>query len=318
MDFAIFKVWGCGKGAAHCLGVSNMASILVVDDSAVDRRLAGALLEKNTYLEVRYAENGLVAMKEIDREAPDIVVTDLQMPEMDGLQLVLKIGQDNPDIPVVLMTAHGSESIAAQALANGAASYVAKTDLAESLVNTVMLILSMNETDLRYRRLIQCSTRTQFEFLMENDTQLIEPLIDMIQQVVASMNICDTSQRVRLGVALENALTNAMIRGNLEIASSANQIVDRDLVNTRRTQKPYKDRRVFVNACIDRHKVEFVVRDQGPGFDIAQVPESGDPAAFKNASRRGLVLIKTFMDEVKFDAKGNEVRMVKFFNGRTL
>ncbi len=293
-----------------------MASVLVVDDSAVDRRLAGGLLEKGTYLEVRYAENGIAAIKEMDREAPDVVVTDLQMPEMDGLQLVLKIAQDNPDIPVVLMTAHGSESIAAQALANGAASYVAKSDLAESLVNTVMLILAMNETDLRYRRLIQCSTRTQFDFELESDTQLIEPLIDLVQQVIASMNVCDTSQRVRLGVALENALTNAMIRGNLEIAASANQIVDRELVNTRRTQKPFKDRRVIVNASIDRNRVEFTVRDQGPGFDIRQVPESGDPAAFKNASRRGLVLIKTFMDEVKFDAKGNEVRMVKYFNGR--
>jgi CheY-like chemotaxis protein len=293
-----------------------MASILVVDDSAVDRRLAGGLLEKGTYLEVRYAENGQMALKEIDREPPDVVVTDLQMPEMDGLQLVLKIAQDNPDIPVVLMTAHGSESIAAQALANGAASYVAKTDLAESLVNTVMLILAMNETDLRYRRLIQCSTRTQFEFMLDNDPQLIEPLNDLVQQVVASMNVCDTSQRVRLGVALENALTNAMIRGNLEIAPTANQILDRELVSQRRTQKPYKERRVYVNVAIDRDKVEFLVRDQGPGFDISQIPQSGDPAAFKNASRRGLVLIKTFMDDVKFDSKGNEVRMVKFFGGR--
>lgn len=293
-----------------------MASVLVVDDSAVDRRLAGGLLEKGTYLEVRYAENGVAALKEIDREAPDVVVTDLQMPEMDGLQLVLKIAENHPDIPVVLMTAHGSESIAAQALANGAASYVAKSDLAESLVNTVMLILAMNETDLRYRRLIQCSTRTQFDFELESDTQLIEPLIDLVQQVIASMNVCDTSQRVRLGVALENALTNAMIRGNLEIAPSPNQIVDRELVNTRRTQRPFKDRRVIVNASIDRNRVEFTVRDQGPGFDIRQVPESGDPAAFKNASRRGLVLIKTFMDEVQFDSRGNEVRMVKFFNGK--
>jgi CheY-like chemotaxis protein len=291
---------------------------LVVDDSAVDRRLAGGLLEKGTYLDVRYAENGADALKQIDQEAPDIVLTDLQMPEMDGLQLVLKVAQNNPDIPVVLMTAHGSESIAAQALANGAASYVAKTDLAESLVNTVMLILAMNETDLRYRRLIQCSTRTQFEFLLENDTELIEPLIDLVQQVVASMNVCDTSQRVRMGVALENALTNAMIRGNLEIGPSANHIIDREQINARRVQKPYRDRRVYVNAAIDRNRVEFTVRDQGPGFDISQVPQSGDPAAFKNASRRGLVLIKTFMDDVHFDAKGNEVRMVKFFNGRPL
>jgi signal transduction histidine kinase len=184
------------------------------------------------------------------------------------------------------------------------------------LVNTVMLILAMNETDLRYRRLIQCSTRTQFEFMLDNDPQLIEPLNDLVQQVVASMNVCDTSQRVRLGVALENALTNAMIRGNLEIAPTANQILDRELVSQRRTQKPYKERRVYVNVAIDRDKVEFLVRDQGPGFDISQIPQSGDPAAFKNASRRGLVLIKTFMDDVKFDSKGNEVRMVKFFGGR--
>lgn len=295
-----------------------MASVLVVDDSAVDRRLAGGLLEKGTYLEVRYSDNGATALKEIEREAPDVVVTDLQMPEMDGLQLVLKIAVDYPDIPVVLMTAHGSEAIAAQALANGAASFVAKSDLSSSLVNTVMLILAMNETDLRYRRLIQCSTRTQFDFELESDTQLIEPLIDLVQQVIASMEVCDTSQRVRLGVALENALTNAMVRGNLEIAASPNQIIDRELVVSRRSQKPYKDRRVIVKASIDRNRVEFFVRDQGPGFDIRQVPESGDPAAFKNASRRGLVLIKTFMDEVKFDAKGNEIRMVKYFNGRAV
>lgn len=293
-----------------------MASVLVVDDSAVDRRLAGGLLEKGTYLEVRYAENGVSALKEIDRESPDVVVTDLQMPQMDGLQLVLQIAQTYPDLPVVLMTAHGSEAIAAQALANGAASFVAKSDLKSSLVNTVMLILAMNETDLRYRRLIQCSTRTQFDFELESDTQLIEPLIDLVQQVIASMGVCDTSQRVRLGVALENALTNAMIRGNLEIPASANQIVDRDLITARRSQQPYKERRVTVNASIDRSRVEFLVRDQGPGFDIRTVPKSGDPAAFKNASRRGLVLIKTFMDDVIFDEGGNEIRMTKYFNGK--
>lgn len=79
---------------------------------------------------------------------------------------------------------------------------------------------------------------------------------------------------------------------------------------------PFKDRRVTVKAAIDRSHVEFMIRDQGPGFDIRSVPQSGDPGAFKNSSRRGLVLIKTFMDDVQFDPAGNEIRMVKFFNGK--
>ena len=292
-----------------------MSSILVVDDTSVDRRLAGGLLEKATSLEVRYAENGSAALKEIDREPPDLVLTDLQMPDLDGLQLVTRIAADYPEIPVILMTAHGSENIAAQALANGAASYVAKSDLADVLVDTVMQILAMNETDQRYRRLIQCSTRTQFEFRLDNDPQLIEPLIDLVQQVVSSMNVCDATQRVRLGVVLENAVHNAMIRGNLEIGPNDTHVVDRELVALRSGQAPYRDRKVYVNASLDREKGEFTVRDQGPGFDVSTVPESGDPAAFRDGSRRGLVLIKTFMDRVEFDPRGNELHMVKFFNG---
>ncbi len=290
-----------------------MSSILVVDDTAVDRRLAGGLLEKATNLDVRYAENGSAALSEIDREPPDVVLTDLQMPEMDGLQLVTRISSEYPEIPVVLMTAHGSETIAAQALANGAASFVAKADLADSLVDTVLQILAMNETDQRYRRLIQCSTKTEFEFELKNDPQLIEPLVDLVQQIIGSMNVCDSTTRVRLGVALENALSNAMIRGNLEIAPSANHIIDRDLVAQRMEQTPYRDRHVYVSTSIGRDKVEFVVRDEGPGFDTKSIPQSGDPNAFRDGCGRGLVLIKTFMDDVSFDAKGNQIRLVKRF-----
>ena len=99
-----------------------MPTVLVVDDAAVDRKLAGGLLERSPNLQVSYAENGNDALSQIKHQAPDLVLTDLQMPDIDGLQLVTSIGQDHPNIPVVLMTAHGSEVVAAQALANGAAS----------------------------------------------------------------------------------------------------------------------------------------------------------------------------------------------------
>ena len=287
-----------------------MPSVLVVEDTAVDRRLAGGLLEKNPVLEVRYAENGKQALQEVGRELPDLILTDLQMPEVDGLQLVTSIGQEFPDIPVVLMTAHGSEVIAAQALANGAASYVAKNDLAESLVETVMHILAMSESDLRYRKLIGCSTKTEFEFVLDNDPQLIPPLVDLVQQIISSMRIFDSSIRVRLGVALEQAVHNSIVRGNLEISRDS-EFSENHLAQERGNSEPYSSRRVKTNVLVNRELVQFVVEDDGQGFDLSVVPQAGDPEALRDGIGRGLVLMTTFMDEVIFENGGRKVTLVK-------
>jgi hypothetical protein len=61
-----------------------MASVLVVDDSPFDRRLAGRLLEKSTDAQVYYAEDGRQALERVEEHLPDLVVTDLQMPEING------------------------------------------------------------------------------------------------------------------------------------------------------------------------------------------------------------------------------------------
>jgi CheY-like chemotaxis protein len=288
-----------------------MAKVLIVDDTAVDRRLAGGLLEKSPNLTVSYANNGSEALERIRDELPDLVLTDLQMPDIDGLQLVTSIAETYPDLPVVLMTAHGSENVAAQALANGAACYVPKVDLAEELLPTVSQILSMSGSDQRYRRLIACSTKTEFEFELENDGELIDPLVDLVQQVIASMNLFDAAGRVRLGVALEQALHNAMFRGNLEIQRNTANILDRDLVEARRHKSPWGDRRVYVNALITRDLAQFVIRDEGHGFDKSLIPDAGDPESFRDGVGRGLVLIRTFIDEVSFNERGNQITIIK-------
>ena len=92
-----------------------MRVALVVDDTAVDRRLAGGLIEQAGGIKVVYAKNGVDAFERVQEEPPDIVVTDMQMPEMDGLEFVTKIRTHFPQVPVILMTAQGSESIAVEA-----------------------------------------------------------------------------------------------------------------------------------------------------------------------------------------------------------
>src|SRR5262245_61587475 len=68
--------------------VTEHPTVLVVDDSLMDQRRAGRLIEKLVGARVVYANNGAQALAVLERERPDIVVTDLQMPEMDGLELV--------------------------------------------------------------------------------------------------------------------------------------------------------------------------------------------------------------------------------------
>jgi CheY-like chemotaxis protein len=295
-----------------------MPTVLIVDDSAVDRRLVGGLLEQDTDWTLEYAENGREALTRLRESQADVVVTDMQMPEMDGLDLVRALRVHYCDVPVILMTGHGSEALAIEALDLGAASYVPKSNLADSLRNSIEQVLGLVRADRTYEQLIDCMARNEFTFHLPNDAVLIDPLVDLVQQMVGGMRLCDPIGRVRVGMALEQALLNALYRGNLELSSEAMQQASEkllsegvDLVEQRRSQSPYCNRRVFIDAQVTKEAARFVVRDEGPGFDISTVPEAHDPHALERDGGRGLVLMRSFMDEISFNEVGNEVTMVK-------
>jgi CheY-like chemotaxis protein len=123
-----------------------MARILVVDDSKVDQHLVGSLLEQMKDVTIVFAGDGREALAQMAKDLPDLVLTDLQMPGMNGLELVGAIRHSYAGVPVVLMTAHGSEDVAAAALRRGAASYVPKRDLASHLVETTERVLAVART----------------------------------------------------------------------------------------------------------------------------------------------------------------------------
>jgi CheY-like chemotaxis protein/anti-sigma regulatory factor (Ser/Thr protein kinase) len=291
-----------------------MATILVVDDSAVERHRAGALLEKHGGMTVTYATDGRQALDLMTREQPDLVLTDLQMPELDGLQLVEQVRKLYPTVPVVLMTAHGSEDIAAQALRRGAANYVPKRELAQELVETIQGILSMSRAAREQQRILECLTHAESHFLLQNDPSLISPLVGYLQANLTRVGLCDEIGALRVTVALREALVNALEHGNLEVPSSLKESDEKsfhDLVEQRRRQAPYRDRRVYVTARESPAEARYVIRDEGPGFNPAALPDPTDPANLDKSSGRGLLLIRTFMDHVSHNASGNEITLVK-------
>ncbi len=92
------------------------------------------------------------------------MLTDLDMPEMNGLDLVVAVRSKYPQIPVILMTAFGSEEIAVQALQSGAASYVPKKNLAQDLVNTLQDVLELARASREESQLAEFLTGLDLRF----------------------------------------------------------------------------------------------------------------------------------------------------------
>lgn len=291
-----------------------MATVLIVDDSAVDRRLAQGVLEKNPELAFVYAVDGADGLEQIKISPPDLVLTDLQMPVMSGLELVRQVREKYPLVPVILMTAQGSEEIAVQALASGAASYVPKSRLARDLANTVDTVLATSRAQRHHARLMECVTRNHWTFVLDNEPSLIPAVVDHLQQHITRLKLCDETGRIRIAIALEEALLNALYHGNLEVSSELREQDTKHyyaLAEERRREEPYRSRTIHIDATLSAPEMMFVVRDSGPGFNPRDVPDPTDPANLERASGRGLMLIRTFMDEVRHNERGNELTMIK-------
>src|SRR5262245_51205454 len=141
-----------------------MPNVLVVDDSPIDRVLVEGVLRKDQRMRVRNATSGADALAVLGEMQPDIVITDLQMPELDGLALVTAIRIHYPNVPVVLITAHGSEELAVQALEQGASSYVPKSQLANNLLTAVDQVLDLARHNRGYEALGQAMEYAEFRF----------------------------------------------------------------------------------------------------------------------------------------------------------
>jgi CheY-like chemotaxis protein len=287
-------------------------TVLVVDDSPIDRRLASRLLEQAGY-ETRTAANGQNALAELAATKIELVVTDLVMPEMDGLTLVEEVRARHPTIPVILMTAHGSDEIGVRALQRGAASFVPKRELARSLGETVRSVLSLVAAPPAKPSTPPTTSTTTMNWELGNDVSEIPPVIARVERRLSRSGIIDGTARIQLSVALGEAIVNAMLHGNLELSSTLKEsdpAAHDALAAERRGASPYRDRRVRVSLAETDEGVTCVVSDDGSGFDVSLVPDPTDPTNLERTSGRGLFLIWTFMSQVTHSDGGRTITMM--------
>ena len=288
-------------------------TVLVVDDAPVDRLVTGAIIDQMPGWRALYAESGEDALAAIDLERPRIVLTDLNMPKMDGLALVAAVHRLYPAVPVVLMTAFGNEEIALQALREGAASYVPKQSLERDLASTLERVAAAAQVEHRHQRLLERLAQAELQFVLDNDSLLVKPLVAHLRSYLGRLGLCNETAMTRVCIALEEALLNAMLHGNLELSSDLRQDGEEPyyhLAEERRGIAPYRDRQVICTTRLSRAEVRVTIRDEGPGFDPRTLPDPTDPANLGRIGGRGLLLIRTFMDSVTHNPSGNEITLV--------
>lgn len=158
-----------------------MSKILVVEDEAAIRRvLIKILSEENDSYQLSEAEDGLMAMELIKKEDFDLVICDIKMPKMDGVEVLQASKKIKPELPFVMISGHGDLETAVNTMRYGAFDYISKPPDLNRLLNTVRNALDRNALVNENQRL---KKKVSKNYQMIGDSKAISLIIEMIEKV---------------------------------------------------------------------------------------------------------------------------------------
>ncbi len=160
-------------------------SILIVDDEPSILQSLGGLLGDEGY-EVLTASNGYEALKQIEVQAPDLVVLDIWMPGIDGIETLREIKKEHPFLPVVIITGHGNIETAVTAIKHGA------FDMIEKPLSIEKLIVSINNA-LNFRRLEEENRYLRKKTIEKNSISGQSPSTRELRKIIAAAAPKDAS-----------------------------------------------------------------------------------------------------------------------------
>ena len=158
-----------------------MAKILVIEDEAAIRRvLVKILSEENKTYDVEEAEDGLVGIDKLKDEDYDLVLCDIKMPKMDGIEVLEAIKKIKPEVPVVMISGHGDLDTAVNTMRLGAFDYISKPPDLNRLLNTVRNALDRKELVVENSRL---KKKVGKNYQMIGESPAISRIKDIIEKV---------------------------------------------------------------------------------------------------------------------------------------
>ncbi|MBQ4820362.1 sigma-54 dependent transcriptional regulator [Aquimarina sp. MMG016] len=161
-----------------------MAKILVIEDEAAIRRvLVKILSEESDKYEVFEAEDGLSGIEKIKGEDYDLILCDIKMPKMDGVEVLEAVKKIKPEIPIVMISGHGDLDTAVNTMRLGAFDYISKPPDLNRLLNTVRNALDRKELVVENKML---KKKVSKNYEMIGESKAISDIKDIIEKVAAT------------------------------------------------------------------------------------------------------------------------------------
>tara|TARA_B100000768_G_scaffold181987_1_gene208090 strand:+ start:62746 stop:63909 length:1164 start_codon:yes stop_codon:yes gene_type:complete len=158
-----------------------MSRILIIEDEASIRRvLVKILTEENNQYQVFEAEDGLIGTEMIKKEDFDLVLCDIKMPKMDGVEVLEAVKKIKPEIPMVMISGHGDLDTAVNTMRMGAFDYISKPPDLNRLLNTIRNALDRKQLVVENKRL---KRKVSKQYEMVGNTPEIETIKSIIDKV---------------------------------------------------------------------------------------------------------------------------------------
>ncbi|WP_432670029.1 sigma-54-dependent transcriptional regulator [Flavobacterium sp. SM2513] len=158
-----------------------MSKILIIEDEPAIRRVLNKILsEENDSYQVEEAEDGLVGMEKIKNTDYDLILCDIKMPKMDGVEVLEATKKIKPEIPVVMISGHGDMETAINTMRMGAFDYISKPPDLNRLLNTVRNALDKKQLVVE-NKILKKKVSKNYEMI--GDSKEIHHIKDMIEKV---------------------------------------------------------------------------------------------------------------------------------------
>jgi YesN/AraC family two-component response regulator len=287
--------------------------VLLVEDDPASMSYLEVLMKKEGH-DYRKASDGKSGLKMFHEFAPDIVLSDINMSHMTGLEMVERIRQAQPGVIIIMLTAYNSEEYVIAAMKVGANNYLKKPVSRNSLIS-----LLRKYDKLIHARLVKssiCSYQSEhlFSLCFDTNLEIIPSVVNYLVQETAELFNEEEKLDIKLG--LGELILNAVEHGNMRISyDEKNAAIEADRLQDLYQQKleaiKCTDSYVEVVYSEKEGKSQWVIKDQGDGFDPSKIPNPISPDGIMRLHGRGIFICKFQFDEMEYLGKGNIVRVIK-------
>lgn len=295
-----------------------MTTVLLVDDEPLVRDELGGILEDEglTVLTAADGEEGLAAYLE---HRPDMIITDAKMPRREGLSLARAVLAEDAHVPITMVTGHGNEKMAIEALRLGITDFIKKPVQLPDLLAAIDRMISAAElTAVRLdtaaalpgsARLVRQSRSYELDSVFDH----IPAFVGVVLRDVATD--LDNRRRDGLRLALRELVINAVEHGNLgltyEQKSEATELGTLEELLEERAKHPDRcGRLVRVETTRRADQITIAIEDEGEGFDWQSLPDPTEPSNLLLAHGRGVLLAHLSVDQLSYNEAGNRVTLV--------